>query len=102
MPLEEAVPDKTSRHPPIVLTSTTNLTQLRKLLKDMIKEKFEFRSTRNRTRIITKDMADFSAFRSNFENNNLSLFMFYPKSEEPIKAVIRHLTPRQRADLTDW
>jgi hypothetical protein len=36
-------------------------------------------------------MADFLAIKSHFEGNNLSFFTFYPKSEKPIKAVIRHL-----------
>jgi hypothetical protein len=36
-------------------------------------------------------MADFLAIKSYFEGNNLSFFTFHPKSEKPIKAVIRHL-----------
>lgn len=38
MPLEEAVPGKTDRPPPIVVTSATNLTQLQKQLKSVVKE----------------------------------------------------------------
>jgi hypothetical protein len=56
MPLEEAVPSKRGRLPPIVLTSATNLIQWRIQLNGVVKEQFEFRSTRNRTRIITKDI----------------------------------------------
>jgi hypothetical protein len=36
-------------------------------------------------------MADFNAVRSHFEKYNLSYFTFFPKSDGPIKAVIRHL-----------
>jgi hypothetical protein len=37
-------------------------------------------------------MADYSAKKSYLEKNNL-YFTFYPNSEKPIKAVIRHLPP---------
>jgi hypothetical protein len=60
---EEAVPEKACRPPPIVLTSATNLTQLQKQLKGVAKKIFEFRSTKNRTRVITKDMVDFQAVK---------------------------------------
>jgi hypothetical protein len=77
--------------PPIVLTSQEHLIQLQKNLKRMCKGNFEFRSTRNGTRVINKEMADFSAIRSYFGTNNLPYYTFFPKSEKPIKAVIRHL-----------
>jgi hypothetical protein len=91
MPHEEAVPGKTHRPPPIVLTFANNLIQLQKQLKGMVKDNFEFHSTRNGTRAITKTMADFSAVKSYLENNNLAYFTFYPKSLKPIKAVICHI-----------
>jgi hypothetical protein len=99
--LEEAVPSKTCRPPPIALTSTTNLIQLQKHLKNLVTENFEFRSTRNGTRVITRAMTDFNAVRSHFDKNNLSYFTF-PKSDRPIKAVIRHIpidTPAE--DISD-
>jgi hypothetical protein len=68
----------------------------------VLKDNFEFRSTRNGTRIITKTMADFSAFKSYLEKNNLAYFNFYPKTLKPIKAVIRYLpliTPAE--DISD-
>jgi hypothetical protein len=102
MPHEEAVPGNTGRPPPIVLTSATNLIHVQKQLKGLVKDNFEFRSTRNGTRIITKTMADFLAFRSYLEKNNLAYFTFYPKSLKPIKAVMRHLplnTPAE--DISD-
>jgi hypothetical protein len=56
-----------------------------------VKEDFEFRNTRGGTRVITRDIADFLAVKSHFEGNNLSFYTFFPKSEKPLKAVIRHL-----------
>jgi hypothetical protein len=102
MPHEGAAPGKTGRPPPIVLTSATNLIHLQKQLKGVLKDNSEFPSTRNGTRINTKTMADFSAFKSHLENNNLAYFTFYPKSLKPIKAVICHLplnTPAE--DISD-
>jgi hypothetical protein len=99
---EEAVPDKTCRPPPIILTSSINLIQLQKQLKSVVKGDFEFRSTRNGTRVVTKGMADFEAVKSYFTSNNLSFYSFYPKSQKPIKAVIRHLPPNTPAeDISD-
>jgi hypothetical protein len=99
---EKAVPGKTGRPPPIILTSTTNLIQLKKELKIVVKENFEFRCTRNGTRVITRSMADFQSVKSHFDAHNLSYYSFYPKSEKPMKAVIRHLphiTPAE--DISD-
>jgi hypothetical protein len=90
---EETVPGKRGRPPPIILTSQANLIQLQKQLKNVVKGDFEFRNTRNGTRVITKVMADFEAVKSHLSCNNLSYFSFFPKSQKPIKAVIRHLPP---------
>jgi hypothetical protein len=99
---KETPPGKTGRSPPIILTSAVNLIQLQKQLKGVVSEDFEFRSTRNGTRVITRGMADFQSVKSHFENKHLSYYTFYPKSEKPIKAVIRHLphgTPAE--DISD-
>jgi hypothetical protein len=99
---EEAVPEKTCRPPPIILTSSANIIQLQKQLKSVVKGDFEFRSTRNGTRVVTKGMADFEAVKSYFTNNNLSFYSFFPKFQKPIKAVIRHLPPNTLAeDISD-
>jgi hypothetical protein len=71
-------------------------------MKSLCKGSFEFRSTKNGTRVVTKEMADFAAIRSYFDSQNLHYFTFYPKSQKPIKAVIRHLplsTPAE--DISD-
>jgi hypothetical protein len=67
---------KPGRPPPIVLTTAINLMQLQKRIRDVVTGNFEFRNTRSGTRIVTKEMADFSAIRTNLENNNLSYFTF--------------------------
>jgi hypothetical protein len=57
----------------------------------VVSENFEFRSTRNGTRVLTRNLADFQSVKSHFESQNLSYYFFFPKSEKPIKALIRHL-----------
>jgi hypothetical protein len=99
--LEQPSANKAGRPPPIVLTTATNLMQLQRHIRDIVTGNFEFRNTRSGTRIVTKEMSDFSAIRKHLDNNNLSYFTF-PKTEKPIKAVIRHLpsnTPAQ--DISD-
>jgi hypothetical protein len=100
---DDSVPGKAGRPPPIILISTTKLIQLQKQLKSVVKENFEFRSTRNGTRVIRRGMADLQSIKSYFDANNLSYCSFFPKSEKPMKAVIRHLphnTPAQ--NTTGW
>jgi hypothetical protein len=87
----ETPPGKTGRPPPIILTSAVNLIQLQKKLKSVVSGDFEFRSTRNGTKVITRGLEDFKAVKFHFDNKLLLYFTFYPKSEKPIKAVIRHL-----------
>jgi hypothetical protein len=99
---DEAPTGKTGRPPPIVITATTNLLQLQKIIRGVVKENFEFRNTRNGTRVLTQTLTDFAAVKSYLESRNLPYFTFYPKSLKPIKAVIRHLpidTPAQ--DISD-
>jgi hypothetical protein len=64
------------------------------------KENFEFRSTRNGTRVITRGMADLQSVESHFDTNNLSYYSFYPKPEKPMKAVLRHLPHNTPAENT--
>jgi hypothetical protein len=74
-----------------VLTAATNLIQLQKQLKGVAKENFEFQSTRNGTRVVTKGMVDYQAVKTLLNSQSLSYYTLYPKSGKPIKAVIRHL-----------
>jgi hypothetical protein len=97
---EKAATGKSCRPPPIILTSATNLIQNQ--LKGEAQQSFEFRNTRKGSRVVTKVMVDYQAVKSYFDKNSLSYYIFYPKSEKPIKAVLRHLpnnTPAQ--DISD-
>jgi hypothetical protein len=99
---KEVVQGKTGRPPPIILMSSENLIQLQKQLKNVVKDDFEFRSTRSGTRVFTKGMADFEAVKAHFSQNNLSYVFFFPKAQKPVKAVIRHLPPNTSAeDISD-
>jgi hypothetical protein len=74
-----------------VLTTEINLIKLQKHIRDIVTGNFEFCNTRSGTKIVTKEMADFSGIQKYLDNINISYFTFYPKSEKPIKAVVRHL-----------
>jgi hypothetical protein len=89
---------------PIVLTSTTYLIQLQRHIQTITTDSFEFRNTRSETRIVTKEMADFSAIKKYLEKTNLAFFTYFPKSEKSVKAVIRHLPLNNllKTFLTDW
>jgi hypothetical protein len=64
---------------------------MQKELSVLLKGYFEFRNTKAGTRIVSKEMADYSAIRHYLDCQHLNYFTFFPKSEKPIKAVIRHL-----------
>jgi hypothetical protein len=101
---ETAAPTKSARPPPIVLTSAANLIQLQKKLKGVTRQTFELRNTRSGKRVVTKDMVDFQAVKAHFTENSLAYFTFFPNSENPVKAVLRHLprTLPQKTYLTGW
>jgi hypothetical protein len=68
---ENALPEqkamrKSVSPPPIVMTSTTKPIRLQSDLKEHVKREYEFRNTRNGTRVITKEMADYSAMKSSW------------------------------------
>jgi hypothetical protein len=73
---EASAPVKAARPPPIVLTSAANLIQLQKQLKGVAKHNFEFRSTRNGTKVVTMDMVDYQAVRTFLDTHSLSYFPF--------------------------
>jgi hypothetical protein len=64
---------------------------LQKELRGFVKGSFDFRNTRNGTRVVTKEMSDVSAVKAYCQKENLSFYTFHPKSLKPIEAVIRHL-----------
>jgi hypothetical protein len=63
---EQQGTNRACRPPPIILTSATNLLQLQKQIKGIVKGSSEIRNTKKRTRVLTKEMADFSAIKSFF------------------------------------
>jgi hypothetical protein len=84
------------------LTSAANLIQLQKKLKDVARQSFEPSNTRSGTRVVTKDIVDYQAVKAHFTKSSLAYFTFFPMSEKPVKAVLRHLpsnTPAQ--DISD-
>jgi hypothetical protein len=97
---EAAAQGKMGRPPTIVLTSIVNLIQLQKQLKGVAKDNFEFRNTRNGTRVVTKNMVDYQAVKNYLNTQSLPYFTFYPKSQKSIKAVIRHLPHNTPAEDT--
>jgi hypothetical protein len=77
--------------------------QLQKNLKGVARQNFELRNIRNGTRVVTKDMVYHQAVRAHFDQNSLTYFNFFPKSEKPVKAVIHHLPSNTPAkDISDW
>jgi hypothetical protein len=83
--------NQAGRPPPIILTSAVNLLQLQKQLRSIVQGSFEFWTTKTGTRVVTKEMVDFSAIKTFFTYQKLSFFSFFPKSQKPVKAVIRHI-----------
>jgi hypothetical protein len=87
---------------PLVLTSETNLIKLHKQLSGVKKQIFEFRNTSDGSRVLTKGTAATQTVKAYFENNILSFYTFYPKSKNPMKALIRHLPYKTPAkDIAD-
>jgi hypothetical protein len=80
-----------ARQPPIVLTTETKLILLQKQLEGLFKGNFEFHITRNRARIITKEMSHFSATKLHFDYQKIPYSTFYPKFQKPVKAVVHQL-----------
>jgi hypothetical protein len=97
-PQEEIVPGQTGRPPPIVITVETKLMQLKKVIKSVAKENFEFRNARNGTRVITKILEDFAGVKSHLETKNLPYFTFYPMSLKCTKSRIRNLPVNASAE----
>jgi hypothetical protein len=92
------LPENQGKPSPIVTISTTNLIRLQSDFKEHVKGEYEFRNTRNGTRIIKKEMADYSVMNAYLDKNNLHYFTFSPKAKKPIKAVILHLPPDKPAE----
>jgi hypothetical protein len=88
---EQQTSGSADRPPPIVLTTATNLLQLQKDIRVFVKGNFNLRSTRNGTRVVTRETADYSAIGAHFDGRNMSYYTFHPKSDKPINVIIIHL-----------
>jgi hypothetical protein len=77
---QEATSSQAGRPPSIILSSATNFLQLQKKVRGLVKSNFESRNTQHGTRVVTKEMADFSAIKFFFQEENLPIFTFHPKS----------------------
>jgi hypothetical protein len=82
------------------MTSTTNPIRLQSDLKVNVKGEYEFRNTRNGTRIVTKEMVDHSAMKSYLEKNNLHYFILSRNSVKPIMTAIHHVPTDTPAEDT--
>jgi hypothetical protein len=67
-------------------------------LQSVVKENFEFRGTRNGTRVVTRGMGDFQSVKSHFDTNNLPYYSFCPKTQKSMYKVIRHLPHNTHAE----
>jgi hypothetical protein len=73
---QKETPNQAGRPPPIILTSAIHLLQLQKQLCSIVQGSFEFRTTKTGSRVVTKEMADFSAVKTFFTSQKLSFFFF--------------------------
>jgi hypothetical protein len=94
---QQGTTNQAGRPSPIILTSAMNLLQLQKHIKGIFKGSFELRNTKHGTRVLTKEMTDFSAIKSFFLSKKFSFYTF-PKSQKPIKVIIWHLPPNTPAE----
>ena len=89
--LEQEAPRKSGRPPSVVITSATNLIRLQGDLKEHDKGEYEFRNTQNGTRIITKEMTDYSAMKSCL---NINFFQYFTCQSSNPPPFPRHASRR--------
>jgi hypothetical protein len=85
------VPKTVGRPRPIIVTASINFLKFQGKFKPLMKNTFEFRTTRNGIKMVRKDMADYSALMSHLNASKIPYYTFHPKSPKPVKAVIRQL-----------
>jgi hypothetical protein len=71
---QQAPTNKAGRPPPIVLTSKINLIALQKDIKEIVRGSFEFINTRTGTKVMSKEMEDYSGIRHTW---NLKQLVYY-------------------------
>jgi hypothetical protein len=72
---QQGTTNEAGRPPPIILTSATNLLQLQKHIKGIVKGSSEYRNMKNGTRVMINEMADFSAIKSFFLSKKFFLHL---------------------------
>jgi hypothetical protein len=74
---QQEATNQAGRPPPIILISATNLLQLQKQLRGIVKGSFEFLNAKTGTRVVTKDMADFLSHQNLLHfTKTVLLFLF--------------------------
>jgi hypothetical protein len=91
-----AVPAGAGGQPPVVLTTVTNMIQLRGWLQGVVRGGFVFRGAGGESGIVAGGMADFRSVGSHFDHSSLSYCSFCPESAGPMRAVMRRLPPVRR------
>jgi hypothetical protein len=76
---------------PIILTASENLLKFQREVKPITRGGFKFRNTKTSTRVILREMADYSGIMLHLEARILSFCTFYATSLKPEKAVFRKL-----------
>jgi hypothetical protein len=74
-----------------MLTSPDNVIAFQQDIKLISQDHFSLRTTGSGIRIVTHCMADCKAILSYLPEHNLHHLTFYPQSDKPIKAAVRHL-----------
>jgi hypothetical protein len=60
-------------------------------MKASMKSTFEYRTTKNGIKVVTKDIVDYSTILRLLDPRKISYYTFHPKSLKAVKAVIRQL-----------
>jgi hypothetical protein len=74
---------------------------LQRQLKALLKGNFEFRRNRNGTKIVTKEITDFSTIRSHFGKNNVLYITYYPKSHKLVEIATAASIYTPAEDISD-
>jgi hypothetical protein len=70
-------------------------------LEVLLNGSFKFRNTKAGTRIVSSEMADYSAIRHYLDCQYLNYYTFFSKSVKPIKAVTGHLSDTPAEDISN-
>jgi hypothetical protein len=80
-----------SERPPTILTSSFSHLSFQKIIKPLLCNQFSVKVTGGEINFVAHRMAVYDVMLSYLTNHSLDCFMFYSKSDKPVKAVIRPL-----------